>query len=229
MLTCPIHDSWLEFYADPPGDYIRITYRQPPPPRPAVTAMDTITWQAINAGHTPPCPAATSQQQPGFVCCVPSSTKSALPGASTATPQPSRSMSGGADALRPLNNTTGGRTRTSRRMLRTRSSRPRQPPSLPYRQAPPPAVATPHPSSNPAPPVASTTVCRQLLTRLQRSPESDTSAGVGLGCRERGQEGSRQTAEGAAGPEDDIDSRADALLARSRALTELALDAVRTP
>lgn len=52
MLTCPIHDRWLEFYADPPGDYIRIPYREPPPPSPAVTAMDIITWQAITTGHT---------------------------------------------------------------------------------------------------------------------------------------------------------------------------------
>lgn len=51
LLSCPIHHRVLEFYADPPRDYVRFPYREPPPPSPAVTVMDARTWQALATGR----------------------------------------------------------------------------------------------------------------------------------------------------------------------------------
>jgi hypothetical protein len=45
MLTCPIHRRQLVSAADPTASY------DEPPPSPAVTAMDTYTWQALTTGR----------------------------------------------------------------------------------------------------------------------------------------------------------------------------------
>ena len=45
LLTCPIHRCRLVSAADPTASY------HEPPPTPAVTAMDTYTWQALTTGR----------------------------------------------------------------------------------------------------------------------------------------------------------------------------------
>jgi len=45
LLTCPIHRCRLVSAADPTASYYE------PPPNPAVTAMDTYTWQALTTGR----------------------------------------------------------------------------------------------------------------------------------------------------------------------------------
>ena len=45
LLTCPIHRCRLVSAADPTASYYE------PPPSPAVTAMDTYTWQALTTGR----------------------------------------------------------------------------------------------------------------------------------------------------------------------------------
>ena len=45
MLSCPIHRCRLVSAADPTASNYE------PPPTPAVTAMDTYTWQALTTGH----------------------------------------------------------------------------------------------------------------------------------------------------------------------------------
>lgn len=174
MLTCPIHDRWLEFYADPPGDYIRIPYRQPPPPNPAVTAMDTITWQAITTGHTT-LPGGNVPARTWFRLL-----RTLIDEISAAPPE-----YGNAPTVTQQARGSGRPAPTEQHDRRPYED---QPPDAQDQilKAAATAIAALQagtttgrgdtaPLLQPRPPVASTTVCRQLLTRLQRTPENDTA------------------------------------------------------
>jgi hypothetical protein len=142
MLTCPIHRCRLVSAADPTASYYE------PPPNPAVTAMDTYTWQALTTGRV----TLPGQTIPARVWCRLLRTiideitdLPADPDNMHAALQPA-----GAGVRPPVpNRTTGNPTKAWTATPKTEPCKPPQPSSPRYKTAPSPATAPQHTCSNP--------------------------------------------------------------------------------
>ena len=142
------------------------------PPNPAVTAMDTYTWQALTTGRVT-LPDETIPARVWFrllrtlideITDLP-----ADPDNMRAAPAAGRRRV----YARPApNRTTGNPTKAWTATPKTEPCKPPQPSSPRYKTAPSPDTAPPHTCSEP-PPTAGPAICTPLLTNMQRTSEND--------------------------------------------------------